>query len=206
MPSSGSVTTWIGQLRAGNRDAAQRLFERYFPRLVGLAGKRLRNLGVSRRARDDEEDVALSAFDSFCRAAEQGRFPRLDDRDDLWALLAVITARKAIDLRDHELRLKNGNGKVGGESVLDLLFGTEDGAAGIDQVVGREPTPEFAALVAEELQRLMASLPDDEFRSIALAKMEGFTIKEIAARLGCSRATVERRLDTTRKICEELRP
>jgi RNA polymerase sigma factor (sigma-70 family) len=206
MPSSGSVTTWIGQLRSGNRDAAQRLWDRYFPRLVGLARKRLRNLGVSRRAVDDEDDVALSAFDSFCRGAEQGRFPRLDGRDDLWALLAVITARKAIDLRDHEWRQKNGNGKVGGESVLDILFGTKDGAAGIDQVVGREPTPEFAAQVAEEFQRLMASLPDDEFRSIALAKMEGYTIKEIAARLGCSVATVERRLGTIRKIYEELRP
>jgi hypothetical protein len=54
------------------------------------------------RGMADEEDVALSAFDSFCRGAEQGRFPQLSDRDDLWRLLFVITERKAIDLVNHE--------------------------------------------------------------------------------------------------------
>src|SRR5262249_59982732 len=117
--------------------------------------------GLPRRAAD-EEDVALSAFDSFCRGAEQGRFPQLESRDDLWALLVVITARKAIDLRQREGRQKRGGGRVGGESVLDELLGDEDGAGGIGRVVGAEPTPEFAAQVAEELGRLLALLPSDE--------------------------------------------
>src|SRR5436309_4156959 len=99
MSSAGSVTTWVGRLRAGDGAAAQRLWERYFRRLVGLARERLRGL---RRRAADEEDVALSAFDSFCRGVGQGRFPRLDDRNNLWELLVVITARKAIDLRQHE--------------------------------------------------------------------------------------------------------
>ena len=67
-----SVTQWIDRLKAGDPDAAQELWERYFRRLVGLARKKLR--AAPRRAAD-EEDVALSAFDSFCRGAEQGRFP-----------------------------------------------------------------------------------------------------------------------------------
>jgi hypothetical protein len=75
-----SVSDWIGQLKAGDERAAQRLWEDYFQRLVRLARARLQ--GVPRRAAD-EEDVALSAFDSFCRGAEAGRFPRLNDRDDL---------------------------------------------------------------------------------------------------------------------------
>src|SRR2546423_1031621 len=93
--SEGSITHCIQLLKAGDRSAAQQLWERYFHRLVGLARSKLR--GTARRAAD-EEDVALSAFDSFYRRAELKKFPRLDDRDDLWQLLVVITLRKAIDL------------------------------------------------------------------------------------------------------------
>src|SRR6516162_145511 len=105
MSSPGSVTAWIAQLRAGDAAAAQPLWEGYYRRLVGLARQRL--LGRPRAAAD-EEDVALSAFDSFCRGAEQGRFPRLADRDNLWQLLVTITARKALQLIRHERRRKRG--------------------------------------------------------------------------------------------------
>jgi RNA polymerase sigma factor (sigma-70 family) len=197
MSSVGSVTTWVERLRAGDHAAAQRLWERYFPRLVGLARRRLQ--GVSRRAAD-EEDVALSAFDSFCRGADQGRFPRLEDRNNLWVLLVAITVRKAIDLREREARQKRGGGRVGGESALDEWLGDEDGAAGIGQVVGREPTPELAVQVAEQFQRLLAQLPKPELRTVALRKMEGYTNAEIAAEMGCADATVERRLSTIRSL------
>src|SRR5262245_60587 len=105
--SSTSVTQWIDRLKAGDPDAAQKLWERYFRRLVGLARKKLRS--APRRAAD-EEDVALSAFDSFCRNAEQGRFPQLLDRDSLWRLLVVFTARKSAHLRRDEGRQKRGGG------------------------------------------------------------------------------------------------
>jgi hypothetical protein len=120
MSSDGSVTHWVHELRAGNRAAAQRLWEGYFRRLVVLARQRL--AGSPRRAAD-EEDVALSAFDSFCRGAELNRFPRLEDRNDLWQLLVVLTARKALDLRQHERRQKRGGGAVRGESVFAGLDG-----------------------------------------------------------------------------------
>jgi hypothetical protein len=84
MTSAGSVTHWLQLLKAGDQAAAPPLWEGYFRRLVGLARQRLP--GIPRRAAD-EEDVALSAFDSFCRGAERGQFPRLNDRDDLWQLL-----------------------------------------------------------------------------------------------------------------------
>ena len=70
MASEGSVTSWLDQLKAGDTAAAQPLWEAYFRRLVALARGKLQ--GAPRRAAD-EEDVALSAFDSFCRGAEQGR-------------------------------------------------------------------------------------------------------------------------------------
>ena len=192
MSTPGSVTTWIEQLRAGNPDAAQPLLERYFPRLVGLARKKLQ--GLPRRAAD-EEDVALSAFDSFCRGAERGRFPKLDDRDDLWQLLVMITARKALQWTRHECREKRGGGKILTEADLD---GAEESGGGLAGVIGTEPTPEFAAQVADECRRLLDLLPDSQLRSIALWKMEGDSVEEIAARLGCVPRTIERRLRVIR--------
>src|SRR5262249_458914 len=40
----GSVTRWIGDLRAGGDSAAQHLWERYFDRLVHLARNKLRTV------------------------------------------------------------------------------------------------------------------------------------------------------------------
>ena len=107
MSCDGSVSRWFDPLRAGDPVAAQRLWERYFSRTVSLARKKLQ--GSPRRAAD-EEDVALLAFASFCKGVEEGRFPRLDDRDDLWRLLGTLTARKAAHLRRDEGRLKRGGG------------------------------------------------------------------------------------------------
>jgi RNA polymerase sigma factor (sigma-70 family) len=197
MSSAGSVTTWVEQLRAGNLDAARPLLERYFPRLVGLARKKL---GGVRRAAADEEDVAQSAFHSFCQGVARGRFSHLEDRANLWALLVVIVSRKAIDLREKQKRRKRGGGNVGGESVLDGVFSDEGGAAGILQVPGTGRTPEQELQEAEAVQRLLALLPNDQTRRVAVSKVEGLTNAEIAAELGCADATVERRLKLIRTV------
>jgi DNA-directed RNA polymerase specialized sigma24 family protein len=196
MPSQGSVTQWVDLLQSGDQAAVRPLWERYFGQLVHRAGAALRgkaNLGA------DEEDVALSAFDSFCRSAQQGRFPNLADRDDLWRLLMVITARKASRLLRDAARHKRGGGKVQTEADLpDSPEETEEGW--LTRVVGREPTPEFAAQVAEECQRLFDLLPDENLRAIALWQMEGLTVDEIAARVGRSARTVARKLSLIREL------
>src|SRR5512135_3467863 len=154
MESEGSITHCIRLLKAGERAAAQQLWERYFQQLVGLARARLR--GTSRRAAD-EEDVALSAFESFYQRAERGQFPRLNDRDDLWQLLAVITVRKAIDHVRHEGRPTRGSGRV---LVLSDLAELSP-----EEILAVEPTPEFAAQIAEECRRLYGCLGDDTLRA-----------------------------------------
>jgi DNA-directed RNA polymerase specialized sigma24 family protein len=196
MPPDDAVTHWIEQLKAGDRAAAQGIWENYFRRLVGLARKRLRD---APRRMADEEDVALSALDSFCRGAERGRFPQLADRHDLWPLLAVITARKAADLVQQQQRRKRGGGRVQGESGF---AGADGSPAGPGQILSQEPTPDQAALVAEECRRLLESLGETELRSVALWKMEGYTTEEIAARLGCVPRTVERKLRRIRAILD----
>ena len=200
MPSEGSVTHWLGQLQAGDPDAAQPLWERYFTRLVELARKRLAD--APRRAAD-EEDVALSVLDSFCRRARAGQFPRLSDRDDLWRLLVTLTARKATDLARREGRRKRGGGAVLDEAALAGPPGAAAEEAGLERVVGREPSPEFAALVAEECRRLLDLLDDPALRAVAVWRMEGYSNEEIAARLGTVERTVERKLQMIRKVWGE---
>src|SRR5580704_15856104 len=131
-----SVTHWIRALKQGDQSAAQGLWEAYFRRLVGLAHARLRD--ASRRVAD-EEDVALSAFHSFCPGARAGRFPRLDDRNDLWQILALVTERKAIGRRYDEGRASRGTGRVHGLSELPQ--------EGLGAIGGDNPTPALAAQI-----------------------------------------------------------
>src|SRR5262245_45042826 len=138
----GSVTRWLKDLKDGDPVAARPLWERYFGRLVRLAHGKLQR---ARHAGDaDGEDVALSAFDSFCRAARDGRFPKLDDRDDLWRLLVALTAHKASDEVRRARSRKRGGGAVRAEA--DLGDGAGDDA-GLDGLPGPGPSPEFAAMV-----------------------------------------------------------
>lgn len=178
MPSDESVSRWIELLRVGDESAARQIWERYFPRLVGLARQKLAN--APRRAAD--EDVALSAFGSFCRAAKAGQFPDLLDRDGLWRLLVVLTARKAAHLARDQTWQKRGGGRA-----------TEDEEA-LQEVLSQEPSPEFAAQLAEECRRLLALLGAEELEAIALARMEGHSVEEIAARYGYSPRSIKRKL------------
>jgi DNA-directed RNA polymerase specialized sigma24 family protein len=203
MSSPGSVTLWITQLKAGAPDAARPLWEKYFQQFVARARCKLADL--PRRAAD-EEDVALSAFDSFCRAAAQGRFPDLHDRDDLWHLMVVITDRKACNLARHERRQRRGGGKVLDEAALGT-GGETVAKAPLARVLSPEPSPEFACHAAEECRRLLGLLSDATLQQVAVLKMEGYTVAEIAAQLGRVPRTVKRWLRLIRRTwAQELQP
>jgi DNA-directed RNA polymerase specialized sigma24 family protein len=188
VPSSDAITVWIGQLQRGESAAVRPLWEKYFHRLVGLARTRLR---TSANRVTDEEDVALSAFDSFCRRAEAGRFPDLTDRDSLWRLLATFTLRKAA----HHVR-DACTEKLGGGKVVHADSGV------FEAVLGREPDPALAVKVAEECERLLAVLGDPELRQIALLRMEGHSVEDVAAKRKCAPSTVKRKLKLIRGIWE----
>lgn len=193
MSSPGSVSHWIAALKAGDSAAAQPLWERYYRQLIGLARNKLR---ATSRTGADEEDVVQNAFHSFFRAVDQGRFPQLDDRDSLWRLLVVITANKALKQLAYSQRQKRGGG-TDGTPVGIYSLGSPDEAA-LVQLVGDEPTPDFAAQVAEEYGRLLELLGDESLRQVAVWKMEGYSNDEIADKLSCSRRTVARKLESIR--------
>jgi RNA polymerase sigma factor (sigma-70 family) len=195
-----SVSTWIAQLRDGDDDAAQRIFQRYVERLAQLAANRLRNR-PKRRA--DEDDLVLAAFEEFVERARLGKFPKLRDRDDLWQILLLITDRRAVDHVRRELAYAR---HVKGESALAAPRATASADSPLASVSAREPTPDEAAAFADDVANLLDRLHDDELQSIVGYRLAGYTDNEIAQRLQCSLRTVERRLKEIREHWSDLAP
>lgn len=176
-----SITRLIGLARDGQPEAVEQLWQVYFHKLVAVARKKL---APATRRIADEEDVALSAFASFWNGARQDRFPQLTDRSALWPLLVAITANKCTDLVRRETRKKRGAGAAPATSAIEDL-------------VGREPAPEFACQLADQLAHLLQRLDetgDPNLRRVALLRMNGLTHAEIATELGYVRETVSRKL------------
>ena len=195
-----SINTLLSDLREGDQQAAQKLWERYCLKLVAVAR---RKLGTASRRVADEEDIALLAFYSLCDGIQKNRFPRLADRDDLWKILLVITERKVIDHVRSQNRQKRGGGAVRGESVFGFLD-DEKMVRGIERVMDMEPTPDYFNMAIEQCQGLMKALGSDELRQIALWKLEGWKNTEIAEKLACTAKTVGRKLQQIRDIWDEV--
>lgn len=185
----GSVTQWIRDVKDGDPEAAQQLWDRYFHRLVGLASRKLTKVP---KQESDEEDVAIHALGSFFEQARNGRFPRLRDRDDLWSLLASIVEHKALKVRSRHGALKRG----GDKTRIDMDLCAELAA-----------DPNFATLdmLSLEIRELLNKLDDDRLRRIVLMILHGFTNAEIALALDTSERTIERkRLIIRRRWAKEL--
>jgi DNA-directed RNA polymerase specialized sigma24 family protein len=197
--SHGSISMWISKLDLEHPSQAQEaIWNCYFHRLVGLA--RLK-LGEIPRRVADEEDVATAALASFFEDHKQGKFPKLHDRNDLWPLLATITAHKAVDQQRQVLSQKRGGGLTRGDSILENLS-FPDGewpAAHIDE----ELQPEYLVMMNEQCEKLLSMLGDEELRTIARRRLEGYTNSEIAAELKVIERTVERRVKLIRTIWKQ---
>ncbi len=194
--SEGEITRWIRSLEAGDEDAATALWQYCFPRLLSYSrGK----LPAHLRRVLDEEDVALSAFKSFCIGAAKGSLGDIKGRDELWRLLYCISARKANGYVRNQTRQKRGGGLVAGESTFKSAS-LPDGQNGIDQVADPSASPATLAQFANDCQQLFEMLHDDMLQTIAILRIEGYSVDEIASRVGCAKRSVERRLQLIRKI------
>jgi RNA polymerase sigma factor (sigma-70 family) len=194
MSDPGSITALISKLQRGESVAASGLWERYYERLVVLARRMLRS---SPRRVADEEDIVVMAFEAFLRGVEARRFPRLDDRSDLWQILVMITARKAANQFRYDRRQKRGEGQMRGESAF---MTADEEQRGIDQVAGAEPSPEFVVQLTDEYRHLLELLGDDTLRNVAIAKMHGYSNVEIAQQFQVQTRTIQRKLRIIREL------
>lgn len=188
------ISVWIEKLAAGDERAPEVIWNEYFEKIQRYAKRRLKE---TPRRTTDEQDIALSAFNSFFEGVKADKFPRLDDRDDLWKVLITITARKVTAQKRKHFAAKRGAGKVSGESVF---LRVDDAQAGLHQFLGNEPTPAFVAEMEEQCEVLLSQLDDVTLREIAEAKFEGYSNDEIADRLGKNVRTIERKLALIRDI------
>ena len=190
-----SVSELCQRLESGDPDAAFDLWQEFFNRLVELAHRRLS--GTS-KAVADEEDVALSAFKSFCLGMQKGRFASLTDRDSLWRLLVVITARKAVDHVAYNRRMKRDELRVvqpqSTEACDELVNG----------FVCQRPTPDLELEMRDDLSSALAALKLPDLQQVAILKLDGFTNQEIAVQLNRGLSTIERKLRTIRGIWSQL--
>ena len=195
MSDGESVTAWLAHLKAGRTEAGHEIWQRYVSQLLRLAR---RKLGRMPRRAADEEDVVLIAFEAFLTGIQEGRFLKLDGRDDLWQVLVMLVERQAIALRRRELALKRGGGETRGESVFLRNDGRGPQPRGPDRQVGREPSPALIAEMADRMRGLLDRLSDDTQRHIALGKLEGKTNQELADELNINLRAVERKLSMIR--------
>jgi DNA-directed RNA polymerase specialized sigma24 family protein len=201
MSHDDDITFFLPQVREGEDEAIEVVWRNYFDRLVCFARRKLEGV---RRREADEEDVALSAMNSFWNGMQKGKFEQIEDREDLWKLLVVITARKASAVRRRNFAAKRGGGQLWGESIFLRAGqgGEQSSQAGIEQVA--EPSPEFADDLVSNCHSLLDVLNDPTLRQIATWTLEGYRTTEIAERLDCARRTVERKLERIRRIWSEV--
>ncbi len=176
--------------------AVTELWRFVFDRVIGMARSRIANL---QKRVSDHEDVALSAIKSFVRAAESGRLRNTSSGEDLWRILATITLRKSRALAEWEQAEKRGAGQVRGDSV----FRDIDSGNGFDQVIDPAHPDRFVDELMGECRERIESLPDETLRTIALRRMEGFEVNEIAQELGIATATIKRKLARIRVLWAE---
>ncbi len=147
----------------------------------------------------DEEDVVLSAMNSFFIGAREGHL-KPQNSNELWKLLATITVRKA----NAKLRMyhadKRGGGNVRGESVFINLQRPDELGNGLAQVVDEEQLPELSDRLIQMCEERLGELNDDVLRKIAMMRLQGYRQEEIAHELNCSRTTVKRKLAKIRDI------
>lgn len=190
--SEQSITGWFHALRDGNHDAAAQLWKRYFHKLSNLARRQLIH-----DAAYDAEDLALSVFDSLWRAAQDGRYEQLANRDELWSLLVVIAHRKMLNRRRHTSAQRRSGRNSDTAGVLHI-----EGCHTAIEDTDPRSRPDWEVVMAEECRHLLDLLGDRQMEQLAVLKLEGYSNGEAAEKLGMSEWALKRRLATIRKRWE----
>jgi RNA polymerase sigma-70 factor (ECF subfamily) len=176
----------VGRLRDGDDLDADALFSLYAERLTRVAERHLSN---KLAGRIDREDVVQSVFRTFFRRSAAGEF-RIDTTAQLWRLLVTITLRKvAASARYHTAAARDVAAEDGGDFRLS-------------EAAAREPGPEEAATLVDQIEALLRGLPPLYCQVLDL-RLQGCGSVETAERLGVSRQTVFRALRLLQERLED---
>lgn len=182
----------VARWRKGDQDAAAELFRRYADRLIALARSRL-STRMARRI--DAEDLVQSVYRCFFAESRAGRYDT-ERGGDLWQLLVRITLHKLGDQVRRNTRAKRSIQHERSFGSEDTLFGIHAGA------LAQGPSPVEAVALAEELEKVMASLEPSHRRALEL-RLQGYNVEEIANAIPCSQRTVLRVLKRIRTQLED---
>lgn len=184
--TKGSVSGWISKMRNGDPVAIEKLVARYFKKIANFANKKIRR-GI--RVLDDGEDIAISVLQSITSSSAKGRYPNLQDRDDLWLLMIMIAQHDVIDKqRTAESRDRRS------ESTLTMTDLLETCNINLDLFLSEENSQSRLLEIADCWEGLLKTLPDDCCREIAGLKLKGHSNSEIAELLDFVPRTIERKL------------
>jgi RNA polymerase sigma-70 factor (ECF subfamily) len=184
----------MGRLRRGDNAAAAKVFNEFANRLIDLVQKRL---GPKIRRKVDPEDVLQSVFRSFFRRQATGQMEELETWDSLWGMLVVIAVRKC----GHRVEYFRAACRDVQREVAEPGLPESSGLAGI--VSDPEPTPAEEAVLNDLVQHLMGRLEGRHPQILALS-LQGFTIPEISAQVGCTERTVYRVLERVKSWLQQL--
>lgn len=173
-----TINDWIERFAADDDDAATPIVDACYDRLVRFARNRLK--GLPPQIADDEGAV-VSAFRSFFSGVRGRQYDRLENREDLWRVLATITARKAI--AQYRRHWKQSGERDHVQRVPDF-----------ERIASADPSPVEVAAFLDDCRARVDRLENETLRRIALLKLEGHTTGEIAERLGVHVRSVQRKL------------
>ena len=189
---SDSFAEFVSGLQAGDAAAARQLFGRFTRQLIALA---LRHIGAGLRHKVDADDVVQSVYKSFF-LRYGGADPVAVNWGSLWGLLSLITVRKCAERAAyHRAECRDAAREVGPP---------REEAAPWPEPLGREPTPQEAAVLGETIEQLFAGL-DEEERPVLELSLQGYTTREISERLGRAERTVRLLREGIRHRLERMR-
>jgi DNA-directed RNA polymerase specialized sigma24 family protein len=180
MPTEDSFADIMTRLRAGDEDAAAQVFRRFTHRLVALARAQLDN---RLRHKVDPEDVLQSVYKSFFLRHAHGQLT-LAGWDGLWALLALITARKCGRWAEHfHAARRDVKAEVAAAGGAD--------ESGVIEAFSAEPSPAEAVMLSELVEQLLRDLGQRDGEILTLA-LQGYSAAEISSQLVRPARTVYR--------------
>lgn len=186
-PADWTDRSLLARFRAGQDDAATRLYLRYADRLRALAA---RQTAGDLKSRVDPDDIVQSVFRTFFRRAARGEYD-VPEGEELWKLFLVIALNKvrATGAYHHAARRDTRN--------------TTGGAAYENAVRGRPDHDETAlATLRMVLDDALIGLNKSQ-REIVTLRIEGHDVDTITTRAGRSKRTVERVLQQFRDTMKQ---